>query len=185
MARRQTQTPILVCLFGIALAFKTEDIAYDPSKTDHVAAQFLHDYFIDEPHALNYVCDVTISMITRTRKDHQVILSARPPSPSEQPLSPMLSDPVTELFKKDYQCGASGRVSIGPEEMWHPGATTPDFIDYLPLPEPQEYEPPSSSPPRSPPYDFDSDAFSTWMERWVRSDEQPQNKRARTASFQA
>jgi hypothetical protein len=183
-ARRQTQTPILLCLFGIALAFKTGDITYDPSKTDHVAAQFLHDYFIGEPYALNYVCDVPISLITRTRKDHQAILDARPPPPEPLP-SPVLSHHVIELFEKDYQFGASGRVSIGPEEVWHPGAKTPFFIDYPSLPEPEDYEPPSSSPPQSPPYDFDSDAFSTWMERWVKSDDQPQAKRARTASFQA
>ena len=182
-ARRQTQTPILVCLFGIALAFKTGDIAYESTKPDHVAAQFLYDYFVDEPRALNYVCDVPVSMITRTRKYHQAILDARPP-PTPEPLpSPTL--PIVVKFEEDYQFGASGRVSIGSGELWHPADEVPYFDDYSPPPEPEDYEPPSSSPPQSPPYDFDSDAFSIWMERWIESDDQPQAKRARTASYQA
>ena len=183
MARRQTQTPTLVCLFSIALAFKTGDITYDMTKPDHVAAQFLHDYFIDEPPAIHHLCDTSVTMITRTRKSHQAILKARPPPPEPLP-SPASPNPIDEIFERGYQFGASGRVSIGPEEMWHPVAEEPLFINYPPLPEPQDYEPPSTSPPQSPPYTFDEDVFSTWMEQWVRSDDQPQSKRARTVSLQ-
>ena len=76
MIRRQTQTPTLVCLFSIALAFKTGDIIQDPTNQDHTVAQFLFKYFIDKPYALHYICDISVNMIGKTRGSYKAILAA-------------------------------------------------------------------------------------------------------------
>ena len=149
-ARHQTQTYILVALFGIGLAFKTGDITYDPSSTDHVVAQFLAIYFIEEPEALHFIKDVSVTDIARSRKDHAAVLSARPPRTQERNPSPLLAPVLAELFSLDYKFGDEGLVSIGPGEMWHPSAKEPDFINFPPLPEDLEWTPPDPTLPESP-----------------------------------
>ena len=75
-ARCQTQTYILVALFGIGLAFKTGDITFDPCSSDHVVAQFLAAYFIEEPGAIYQVKDISITNIACSKKNHAAILAA-------------------------------------------------------------------------------------------------------------
>ena len=63
-ARHQTQTYILVALFGIGLAFETGDMIFDPEDPDHPVARFLAAYFVEEPAAIYQVKDVSVTNIT-------------------------------------------------------------------------------------------------------------------------
>lgn len=160
-ARHQTQTYVLIALLGIGLAFKTGDITFDDKSNDHIAARFLAAYFIEEPEAIHHVKDVSVTDITRSKKNHEAILAARPPRPESS--GPLLAPTLTKLFAQDYRFGDEGLISIRPGELWYPTATTPDFEEFSPLLEVQDWEPPTAPLPETPDYADGEDPFSLWI----------------------
>jgi hypothetical protein len=161
LARRKQYNGHLVQLFALSLAFDTKDVTEIPLKHSHIAARFLRNYFQDEPQAISHLNDVSMRRIMKaTTQERSHIIEARPPKPAPLP-SPVIKALNWDLiFDPDYRCDDSGRVSIGPGEMWHPLEEVPLLPEFPPLPEPAEWEPPSSSPPASPPYHLEDDPFA-------------------------
>ena len=177
LARRQTQTNVLVRLFDFGLAFYTKDIEYDPSNKDHVTAQFLYDYFIEEPLAIHHVCDVSVTMVSRSRSDHPAILATRPTKPIAPCPTPTLPSEAASFFDPEYQFGVLGQDSIGPGEMCHPASNNAEFIEYSPLLENPNWTPLDAPLPDSPPYDLNCDPFAYWESHREPTDDEPLFKR--------
>lgn len=165
-----------MALFGIGLAFKTGDITFDPCDSDHVVAQFLAAYFIEEPGAIYQVKDVSVTNIARSKKNHTAILAARPPKPTKSTPSPPLAPTLTELFKQDYKFGDEGLVSIGPGEMWHPTAEKPEIEAFEAVPEVLDWTPPDPALPDSPDLRSRDDPFDLWLDSLAPSVDEPPSK---------
>ena len=177
LARHQQHNGYLVRLFALALAFETKDVQEDPFDNTHITARFLHDYFRDEPGALAYVCDISPRRILKiSAHDRTHILAARPPIPLPSPIIKALN--LDLVFDPTFRMDDSGRVSIGPGEMWHPLEEVPILPEYSPLPEPLDWSPPAGSPPASPPHALDVGPLTWHVEQLMptKDEDQPPTK---------